>query len=118
MGKLFIALLLFSFIALPTAFADRTFPTTVRVGDMVQFKYPLMKIGKQVYRLSPGAKIYDQSNRIILPGTVRAKARVAFLTDFSGELSKVWILNPSEVERLKQLIKDKAKSSSQAQGKS
>ena len=105
MRKLFFVLMLCSFFATPAAFAESTFPTNARLGAMVQFKYPYMKIGKQTYRLSPGARIYDQWNRILLPGAVPASATVVFTIDLAGALAKVWILSASEVEKLKGTVK-------------
>ena len=58
----------------------------------------LLSSGKEV-KLSVGATIRDENNRIVLPNTVTGKdacmARVAF--DVNGDIQRVWLLTPDEV---------------------
>lgn len=94
MGKRILALLFFCFI-LP-AFAGRILPPEATPGQLNANSYPLVTISGKVYHMAPGGKIYDQSNRIIMPGTLPESGKVVFLTDMNGDISKIWLLTPEE----------------------
>ena len=83
------------------AFAERTFPEQAQRGELKAYEYPSMKIGDHVYRLSPGSRIFNQQNRIIMPASLQVQtAPVMYLLDMSGDLSKVWLLTGEEAARL------------------
>ncbi|HVY07280.1 MAG TPA: hypothetical protein VHB46_15010 [Burkholderiales bacterium] len=82
------------------AWADRTFPQTARRGDMKAFQYPAMKIGDKVLRLSPGSRIFNEQNLLILPVALQKQyAPVMYLLDMQGDLSQVWLLSAEEAKQ-------------------
>lgn len=78
------------------AYAARNLPKDARYGKLTEFSYPYAKIAGKVLHMSPGAKIYNEQNLIILPVAMRAPARVLFRLDNAGELSAIWILTAQE----------------------
>ena len=83
------------------AFAERTFPEQAQRGELKAYEYPSMKIGDNVYRLSPGSRIFNQQNLIIMPASLQVRAApVMYLLDMSGDLSRVWLLTGEEAARL------------------
>ena len=83
------------------AFAERNFPEQARRGELNAYEYPLMKIGDNVYRLSPGSRILNQQNLIIMPASLRVQtAPVMYMLDMSGDLSRIWLLTGDEAARL------------------
>jgi hypothetical protein len=83
------------------AFAERNFPEQAKRGELKAYEYPMMKIGDHVYRLSPGSRIFNQRNLIIMPASLRVQtAPVMYMLDMSGDLSRIWLLTGDEAARL------------------
>ena len=78
------------------AYAARNLPKDAHYGKLTEFSHPYAKIAGKVLHMSPGAKIYNEQNLIILPVAMRAPARVLFRLDNAGELSAIWILTAQE----------------------
>ena len=79
----------------------RQFPAGAKLGELAgKQPYPLLQIGDRVLRLAPGGRIIDENNRIIMHVYLPAQASVLYLEDANGELSRVFILRPDELERL------------------
>jgi len=74
-----------------------------KLGELAgaQLTFPLVQIGSQVMRLSPGALVFDQSNRTILHGSIPATGSILYVQDPGGDISRIYILRPDELERLK-----------------
>jgi hypothetical protein len=88
---------LLAFAFTTTALAQRTFPDKARRGDLKAYEYPSMKIGSTVYRLTPGSRIFNRQNLIIMPASLRVQtAPVMYLLDMSGGLSRIWLLTEEE----------------------
>jgi hypothetical protein len=82
-------------------FAERTFPERAQRGELKAYAYPSMKIGDRVYRLSPGSRIFNQQNLIIMPASLQVQsAPVMYMLDMSGDLSRIWLLTGDEAARL------------------
>ena len=94
MLKHLLFLLLLSFVL--TAHAGRVMPQNVQVGQIGGHAYPEVRIGSEVYRLAPGALIYDAFNRTIVPTSLPQSGRVFYQLDSSGFLSKMWLPTPDE----------------------
>jgi hypothetical protein len=77
----------------------RTLPADAYFGKVTAFQYPMVKIDSKHLRLSPGAKIYNQQNMIIMPPAMVQKAKVLYRTDLTGQVSGLWLLTPLEAER-------------------
>lgn len=81
----------------------RQFPADAKLGEMVgqQQLFPLVEIDKKVMRLAPGGRVIDANNRIILHAYLPQQAYVLYVTDMNGDLSRVFILRPDELEQIK-----------------
>ncbi|HEX4985467.1 MAG TPA: hypothetical protein VFV71_05270 [Burkholderiales bacterium] len=80
--------------------AERVFPQAARRGDMKAYSYPAMKIGDYVYRLSPGSRIFNEQNLIIMPASLqRQLAPIMYTLDMRGDLAEVWLLTSEEAAR-------------------
>ena len=64
--------------------------------------FPAVRIGSRTLRLSPGARIYDRSNRTIVHAQLPPGAEVLYSTDQAGDIQRVYILTDEELLRLKQ----------------
>lgn len=92
-------------LALPLqALAGRTFPQGVQFGDMQGNAYPAVQIGSAVYNSAPGLRIYDQSNRMILPQALPQSGAVLFKLDLQGNLVQLWLLTPDEEAAARQSL--------------
>jgi len=83
---------------------QRFLPSEGRLGELSgqqQQPYPLLRIDNKVVRLAPGGRIYDQHNRIIVHGALPDSASVLFVPDMHGDIARLFILLPAEVERVK-----------------
>jgi len=76
-------------------------PADARYGEMKAFTYPEATIGKLSLRLSPGARIYNTQNLIVMPATVAAPAQVLYKLDMQGQVSQMWLLTPEEAAAAK-----------------
>ncbi|HSE00260.1 MAG TPA: hypothetical protein VLB72_05950 [Burkholderiales bacterium] len=82
----------------------RQLPANGKLGELVggQHPLPLLQINKQVVRLAPGGRIYDQHNRTIPHSHLPQHAAVLFVQDMNGDISRVYILRPEELVQLQQ----------------
>jgi hypothetical protein len=78
----------------------RQFPASGKLGEIVgqQHPFPLFQIDNKVMRLAPGGLIFDENNRTILHGLVPERAHVLFVQDMTGDVTRVYILRPDELE--------------------
>ena len=98
---LFPLLVLVLALACLTARAERNFPEQARRGDIRAFEYPAMKIGDKigdkVFYLSPGSRIFDRHNLIIMPAYLQIQtAPIMYTLDTRGDLASVWLLSDEE----------------------
>ncbi|TCV84715.1 hypothetical protein [Sulfurirhabdus autotrophica] len=96
MLKSILMLVLFSVAFAQMAVAGRLLPQDVKTGMIRGVEYPQVNVDGTVYKLSPGSRVFDQSNRSILPGSIPQSARIFYQLNPQGELSKVWIMTPDE----------------------
>jgi hypothetical protein len=105
MGRWTCALALaLAFAAATPAQVQRLLPANGKLGELSgqqQQPFPLLQIDKKALRLAPGGRIYDQSNRSIVHGSLPDAASVLFVEDMNGDISLVYLLLPGEVELLK-----------------
>ena len=81
--------------------AIRQFPAAALRGEMVVTAPPAITLDGKPDRLSPGARIRDANNLLVLSGAlVNQKVMVNYLRENAGNVHEVWILNPAEA-RLK-----------------
>ena len=81
--------------------AVRNFPPAALRGELVVTTPPVITLDGKPDRLSPGARIRDTHNMLVMSGTlVNQKVVVNYLRESAGNVHEVWILN-SEEARLK-----------------
>ncbi len=82
----------------------RAFPANGKLGVLTgqQLPLPMVQIDKAVLRLAPGARISDQNNRYIVHNALPTGALVLYVLNSSGDISRIIILRPEEVERIRQ----------------
>jgi len=95
--------LMVALTAVSHAQLPRQFPANARLGEMVgqQQLFPLIEIDKKAMRLAPGGRVIDENNRIILHAYLPQQAYVLYVVDMNGDLSRVFILRPDELEQAK-----------------
>jgi hypothetical protein len=80
---------------------SRTLPTDVQRGRLVITQAPEVRIDGREDRLSPGARIRNTSNLLLLSGEVADRPLpVLYRRDTHGLIHEVWVLSPEEVARL------------------
>jgi len=86
---------------------SRLLPADGKLGELAgqQQPFPLLQINNQVVRLAPGAVIYDRQNRTILHNQLPEYAPVLFVQDRKGEIARMYLLRPDELERLERTVK-------------
>ncbi len=82
---------------------SRFLPADGKLGELVGQKHPppLVEIDGKIVLLAPGARVYDQNNRIILHTFFPTQADVLFVLDMNGDIGRIYILRPEERERLR-----------------
>jgi hypothetical protein len=79
---------------LPTV---RTFPATALRGRMTVTAPPEITMDGKIDRLSPGARIRDTQNQLVLTGQAVGQTLVVnYLRDSSGLVHEAWVLNREE----------------------
>jgi hypothetical protein len=99
MQKFLIALLaaMLTLACATQAFAERNFPAQAKRGDMKAYDFQSMKIGEKNYRLSPGSRIFNRHNLIIMPASLQIQAApIMYTLDIRGDLASVWLLTGEE----------------------
>ena len=77
--------------------ARRTLPPEVKQGVMQPPSgNGTVTISGSTLTLSPVAQFRNQQNLIVMPMTIQGKNDVVFLTDASGAVHRVWMLQPTE----------------------
>lgn len=77
----------------------RQFPAAAKRGTLEVTQPPNILINGQPERLSPGARIKNTNNMIVLSGSLIGQALlVNYLRDLQGQVHEVWLLNPAEAK--------------------
>ena len=109
MGRWWVAALVLAFaFAVPVhAQAPGRLLPAGKLGELSGGKhtFPLVQIGNEVLRLSPGALVYDQNNRTIVQGNLPDSASILYVQEPGGDVSRIYILRPEELERLRREAK-------------
>ena len=79
----------------------RQIPADARYGEFELVAYPEAAIDGKAMRLAAGAQIRDARNMIALPSTVSGRHPALYRLDPTGQLSRVWLLAPDEIEAAK-----------------
>ena len=83
-----------------TLVAPRPLPTKAQRAVLQVLQPPVILLNGQQERLSPGARIRNENNMLVLSGTLIGKnLLVAFVREPLGLVHEVWILNEAELQR-------------------
>ena len=78
----------------------RQFPKTALRGELVILAAPEISMDGKADRLSPGARIRDVNDQLVLPGPLANQTLVVnYLRDNTGQVQQVWILNSEEARQ-------------------
>lgn len=78
----------------------RPFPKDALRGEMVVHAAPTISMDGKPDRLSPGARIRDANNMLVLSGAlVEQPLVVNYLRENTGLVHQVWILNSEEIRQ-------------------
>ena len=87
-------------VAPASAQAQRAFPATALRGAVVIGEAPEISLNGRPARLSPGARIRDASNLVVVPsGLIGSRFLVHYTLDTLGLVREVWILTPQEAAK-------------------
>ena len=78
----------------------RPFPAAALRGELVVTAPPSITLDGKAERLSPGARIRDANNMLVMSGAlVNQKLVVNYLRESAGQVHQVWILNSEEIRQ-------------------
>jgi len=75
----------------------RTIPADAKRATLTHVRETDVTLDGKPARLSPGAQIRDQNNRIVLPTMMPPGTKVKYLPDAVGNLHRIWILSEQEI---------------------
>lgn len=76
----------------------RHFPVGTLRGRLTVVQWPEIRLDGQSERLSPGARIRDPQNMLVMPAAITGQTlRVNYRRDAAGLVNEVWILSAGEV---------------------
>jgi hypothetical protein len=77
----------------------RQFPKHALRGYLVVTTAPQVQLDGKEDRMSPGARIRNTQNTIVMPAALRGQALVVnYVREMNGLIHEVWILTPREAE--------------------
>ena len=77
----------------------RQFPPKAQRGEMAMQNHPVLVLNGKTERLSPGARIFDQNNHLVLSGQLVGRDVVVnYVRDGGGQIHQVWLLNAEEAK--------------------
>ena len=94
-----LAFLICLLIAAPAAAQLRAIPANAKRAQMSHVSENIVELNGRRIQLSPGVRIRDAMNRIIVPNALPAGSLVKYRRDASGAVREVWILTPEEAAR-------------------
>ena len=92
---------IFTLICLLTATTlswARDLPADGLRADLTVIEYPFVKLAGQPLRLAPGARIFDLTNRVVLPYPMTGKINVLYTLDIRGDVQNIWFLTTEEAK--------------------
>jgi hypothetical protein len=78
---------------------QRSFPAKALRGSMVVVQPPLVAMDDRATRFSPGARILDSRNNLVMSSTlVNQELVVNYTLDQRGQIHQVWLLTEAEAK--------------------
>ena len=79
----------------------RSVPADVKLGKMIVTQPPLIMLNGKADSLSPGSRIRDLNNMMVLSGGIQnLELPVVYKRDSAGLVHEVWVLTPAEYAKL------------------
>ena len=79
----------------------RQLPADGKLGELIGPQpYPLVQINSKILRLAPGGRIINEENRTIVHSYLPQQAHVFYVEDINGDISRIYLLRPDELESL------------------
>ncbi len=75
----------------------RTIPADAKRGTLSHVQEMIVLLDGKQARLSAGAQIRDQNNRVVVPTQLPKESKVKWLPDAAGHLHRIWIMTPQEI---------------------
>jgi hypothetical protein len=85
----------------------RVFPESAELGVIAPGLFPEIVLDGKPARLTPGSLIRNESNRVVLLGTLQGEYIVSYTKDPAGQVNLVWIITRAEMDREKDRLKKK-----------
>ena len=84
----------------PAAAQTRAFPQNTLRGTIVFADYPELRLNGRPTTLTPGSRVRDRDNRIVMAGALAGqRALVHYTLEIGGtQVRDVWTLRPEEAE--------------------
>ena len=79
----------------------RDLPPDGLQANLGAIEYPFVQLAGTAFRLSPGARIFDENSRIVPPNTFTGKVPVLYKLDSRGDVQEIWVLTADEVAGLR-----------------
>ncbi|VWX58163.1 conserved exported hypothetical protein [Burkholderiales bacterium 8X] len=77
----------------------RNFPVGTLRGKFMVLNWPEIELDGQVERLSPGARIRNEQQMMVMPAAITGqKFLVNYTRDAAGLVREVWVLTPNEAK--------------------
>lgn len=79
----------------------RNFPATALRGEIVFLNSPEIQLNGHAARLSPGSRIRNMDNMLVLSGTLAGQRATVNYTveEITQQVMDVWLLRPEEAEK-------------------
>ncbi len=78
----------------------RQFPKEAKRGELIVLSAPDIAMDSKPDRLSPGVRIRDINNNLVLSGTLANQRLVVnYVRDNTGLVHNVWVLNSEEIKQ-------------------
>ncbi|MGB7302480.1 MAG: hypothetical protein WBD34_24460 [Burkholderiaceae bacterium] len=90
-------------LAIPAGYAlaqARALPAEARTGNLTMGVFPVAAVNGKPVRFSPGARILNQANQLVLPASVTGKVPIAYILDFQGQIKQAWLVTNAEITAL------------------
>ena len=89
------------FLATAVCAFGRELPADGVKAELGAIEYPYVKLGGKPVRLSPGARIFDQKDQLVLPYSFAGRVPALYKLDIRGDVQTIWLLTSDEIASLK-----------------
>lgn len=101
----FVVLCIASCITITANAFERAFPDNAKRAVMSSLStYPTILLDKKKRTLAVGSRIWNQNNMIEMPAYIQGtRFTVNYTEDMHGNIDRVWLLSPEEINKMPRL---------------